>query len=163
VDRPRIAVMSSSRSPPCGRRGLFAQSLNNCYDEAVINANFGLGESVVAGQVSPDQFVVDKVARAILERRTGKKETSVWLVPEGGIHREPSAARDQLCLSDEQVLQLTDIITRVENDYGQPMDIEWAYADDTLYLLQARPSPPMCRCRKRCARLPARPSSCTWT
>ena len=140
VDQPRIAVIVQQQIAASVAGVAFSLNpLNNCYDEAVINANYGLGESVVAGQVSPDQFVVDKVTRAILERKTGKKETSVWLAPKGGTYREPSPGRDRLCLSDEQVLELADIIARVESHYGQPMDIEWAYADGTLYLLQARP------------------------
>ncbi|KYK35709.1 MAG: hypothetical protein AYK18_12865 [Theionarchaea archaeon DG-70] len=51
--------------------------VNNCYDEAVINANYGLGETVVSGKVSPDAFVIDKVSRSILEKKKGNKETAV--------------------------------------------------------------------------------------
>jgi phosphoenolpyruvate synthase/pyruvate phosphate dikinase len=114
---------------------------NNCYDEAVISANFGLGESVVAGMASPDLFVVDKVSRTILERRVGKKETSVWLElnHEGGTYVQASPLRSQLCLSDESVLALSDMVVEVEAQYGKPVDVEWASADGLLHLLQARP------------------------
>ena len=63
--------------------------LNNCYDEAVINANFGLGESVVSGLVSPDTFVVDKLSRTILERKAGAKEHAVRLDGDGLTRTEP--------------------------------------------------------------------------
>lgn len=140
VDRPRIAVIVQRQIASETAGVAFSLNpLNNCYDEVVINANFGLGESVVSGAVSPDTFVVDKVSRAILERKVGKKETSVWLDGDGGTHQEPASAREQLCLSDAQVLDLTDMVIRVEEYYGKPMDVEWAFAQGRLYLLQARP------------------------
>jgi phosphoenolpyruvate synthase/pyruvate phosphate dikinase len=142
VDQPRIAVIVQKQM--AAETAGVAFSLNpvtNCYDEAVINANFGLGESVVSGLVSPDSFTVDKVSRTILERKIGKKETSVWLEPDldGGTYKEPSTSRSQLCLSDAQVLELTDMLVKVEDYYQKPIDIEWAFAEGKLYLLQARP------------------------
>jgi len=142
VDQPRIAVIVQKQI--AAETAGVAFSLNpvtNCYDEAVINANFGLGESVVSGLVSPDSFTVDKVSRTILERKIGKKETSVWLEPDldGGTYKEPSTSRSQLCLSDAQVLELTDMLVKVEDYYQKPIDIEWAFAEEKLYLLQARP------------------------
>lgn len=140
VDQPRIAVIVQRQIAAETSGVAFSLNpINNCYDEAVINANFGLGESVVSGMVSPDSFIVDKVSRAILEKKTGKKETSVWLASDGGTYKEPAPSRSQLCLSDEQVLELTEMIVRVEDYYGKPMDTEWAFADRNLYLLQARP------------------------
>jgi len=112
--------------------------LNNCYDEAVITGNYGLGEPVVSGRVSPDTFVVDKVSRTILERNPGKKEVSVWLSPDGGTYEKPGYTKE-VCLSDEEVLRITDIVTRVEEYYKIPIDIEWAFSGETLYVLQARP------------------------
>ena len=111
--------------------------VNNCYDEAVITANYGLGEPVVSGRVTPDTFVVDKVSRTILEKKQGKKEISMWLSPEGGTHEEPG--KKEMCLSDENVLTITDMVTTVEEYYKMPIDIEWAFSGGTLYVLQARP------------------------
>ena len=140
VNKPRIAVIVQQQIAAETAGVAFSLNpLNNCYDEAVINANFGLGESVVSGRVSPDSFVVDKVLRLVIEKKTGKKETSVWLDAAGGTFEEPSAARSQLCLSDENVMALTDILIAVENHFEKPIDIEWALADGKLYLLQARP------------------------
>jgi phosphoenolpyruvate synthase/pyruvate phosphate dikinase len=142
VDQPRIAVIIQKQiAADIAGVAFSLNPINNCYDEAVINANFGLGESVVAGMVSPDSFTVDKISRTILERKVGKKETSVWLDldADGGTHEEPSPSRSQLCLSDEEVLELTDLLVKVEDHYQKPIDIEWAIADETLYLLQARP------------------------
>lgn len=58
--------------------------LNNSMDECVITSNFGLGESVVAGIVSPDEFVVDKIRSAIISKTLGAKETAVRLDVNGG-------------------------------------------------------------------------------
>jgi len=140
VDRPRIAVIVQQQVAAETAGVAFSLNpLNNCYDEAVINANFGLGESVVSGAVSPDTFVVDKVSRTILERKAGQKETSVWLADDGGTWQSPSPNREQLCLSDAQALQVADVVAQVEEYYGKPMDIEWAFSGGSLYLLQARP------------------------
>ena len=140
VDQPRIAVVVQMQIASEKAGVAFSLNpINNSYDEAVINANYGLGESVVAGQVSPDSFTVDKVSRTILERKQGTKETSVWLEADGGTYEEPSSSRDRLCLSDAEVLDLTDMLVRVENHYRKPIDIEWAFARGNLYLLQARP------------------------
>jgi len=156
VDQPRIAVIVQQQIAAEAAGVAFSLNpLNNCYDEAVINANFGLGESVVSGAVSPDTFVVDKVSHTILERRAGKKETSIWLAgdactepcPErsrrgsrsGGTYASPSPNRQQFCLTDAQALQVADVAARVEGFYGKPMDIEWAFSGGQLVLLQARP------------------------
>ncbi len=63
--------------------GFSLNPLSNDYDEAVIDANWGLGESVVSGQVTPDHFVVDKIGGSVLESKMGAKQTSIWLGPDG--------------------------------------------------------------------------------
>eukprot|EP00341_Mesodinium_pulex_P003882 CAMPEP_0116891986 /NCGR_PEP_ID=MMETSP0467-20121206/2299_1 /TAXON_ID=283647 /ORGANISM="Mesodinium pulex, Strain SPMC105" /LENGTH=85 /DNA_ID=CAMNT_0004560843 /DNA_START=373 /DNA_END=630 /DNA_ORIENTATION=+ len=52
---------------------------NNDYDELVINSNFGLGETVVSGTVTPDTFIIDKVDLRIIEQKLGKKEVCLFL------------------------------------------------------------------------------------
>lgn len=140
LDKLRIAVVVQKQVAADTAGVAFSLNpVNNCYDEAVINANFGLGESVVSGMVSPDSFIVDKVSRTILERKVGKKETSIWLSSEGGTYEEPSPSRSQLCLSDEQVLALTDALVVAEEAFEKPLDVEWAFTDGKVHLLQARP------------------------
>ncbi|MCH9648146.1 MAG: hypothetical protein K0U98_07905 [Deltaproteobacteria bacterium] len=119
--------------------GFSVNPLTNDYDEAVINASWGLGESVVAGQVSPDHFIVDKVRREILEESIGRKQTSVWLLAEGGTEERGPQKPLEPSLTSIQVLEVTELICRVEALYDCPMDIEWAYGEGGLYLLQARP------------------------
>jgi pyruvate,water dikinase len=81
IDQPRIAVVVQQQvDADCAGVAFSLNPLNNCYDEAVINANYGLGESVVAGEVEPDVFVVDKVARTILDAQVGSKEVVITLL-----------------------------------------------------------------------------------
>jgi len=140
IEEPRIAVIIMKQLPAQTAGVAFSLNpLNNSYDEAVINANFGLGESVVSGMVSPDQFVVDKVTSEILDRKIGDKETAIWLSPGGGTHEEPANGRSQACISDHKVAEVTKLLNVVEAIYQKPIDIEWAYINGNLYLLQARP------------------------
>ncbi len=140
VDRPRIAVIVQAQIPAETAGVAFSLNpLNNSYDEAVINANYGLGESVVSGAITPDTFIVDKVSRQVIERTLGGKETSVWVGPDGGTHEKPAPSRSAFCLSDEQIATLTETLVAVEGYFQKPVDIEWAFWDGRLYLLQARP------------------------
>ena len=119
--------------------GFSLNPMTNDYDEAVIDSNWGLGESVVAGRVSPDHVVVDKIGRRILERTPGAKQVSIWSCSEGGTVERQHHRSAEFTLDDAQVGDLTEVICRIEAHYGRPMDIEWAYAGGELYVLQARP------------------------
>ncbi len=113
--------------------------LNNCYDEVVINANFGLGETVVAGNASPDTYIVDRVNQTILAKQIGSKQTALVLAERGGTRETSGPAAQTAALSDACILTLADMVARIERYYDMPMDIEWAWADDRFYMLQARP------------------------
>jgi len=113
--------------------------VTNSYDEVVINANFGLGNTVVDGNISADQFIVDKVSKTILERTAGKKEYANYLKSDGGNEIIKNTNPEDLCLSDEQVLAISDLAVKVEIFHQQPIDIEWAYEKKQFFLLQARP------------------------
>ena len=140
LTEPRIAVIIQQQVNADAAGVAFSLNpLNNCYDEAVINANHGLGESVVAGAVEPDLFVVDKPTRRILEVRTGSKRTVITLNPAGGTERSNREDHPETAITDEQALALTDLVQKVEAHYQKPMDIEWAIAAGNIYLLQARP------------------------
>jgi pyruvate,water dikinase len=140
VHGPRIAVLVQRQvESEVSGVGFSLNPVTNDYDEAVIDASFGLGETVVSGEVSPDHFVVDKPGRKILERQLGSKSVSRWIRPEGGVEARNETRGEQASLSDEQVLELADALGRLEEAYGHPVDIEWAYARGELHLLQARP------------------------
>jgi pyruvate,water dikinase len=106
----------------------------------VINANYGLGESVVSGECEVDQFVLDKETLAVAERSIGRKEQLVTAAHNGVESRAISPAlADRPCLAGDLVTAVGRLLTRVESHCGWPQDIEWGYKAGTLHLLQSRP------------------------
>jgi pyruvate,water dikinase len=118
---------------------LFTQNPSNGADEVVIEASWGLGESVVAGLVTPDRFRISREG-AVLERTSGMKDIAVRILPEGGTHEAevPAELVHALCLDDVQLRELHTLATRCERTFGGTQDLEWAFAGGTLYLLQRR-------------------------
>ncbi|MGO9947774.1 MAG: phosphoenolpyruvate synthase [Steroidobacteraceae bacterium] len=117
----------------------------------IISAAWGLGESVVQGNVNPDKYVVFKQLLAndrqcpIIEKTRGAKETKL-IYGTGGSARTRTIKttrheREALVLSDSEILQLGRWGVAVEKHYGRPMDMEWAKDGETneLFLVQARP------------------------
>jgi len=140
VEQPRIAVIVQQQiAADSAGVGFSLNPLNNDYDEAVINANWGLGESVVSGVVTPDHFVINKVGGEIMEKKLGTKQISIWLGPDGGTIKRKDHRSRELALDNTQLCELTEVICRIETLYEKPMDIEWAYAGGELHILQARP------------------------
>ncbi len=119
--------------------GFSVAPISNDYDQAVFNSNWGLGETVVSGLASPDQYIIDKVSGNIVESSIGAKETSIWLLPDGGTKEQPDKRHDQSTLDPNQLAEMTEHLVRIEALYGCPMDTEWAWHGDNFYLLQARP------------------------
>lgn len=112
-------------------------------DEFVVNASWGLGESVVSGIITPDEFVVDKTNGNIKTRILGSKEFQIVHNKETGngtVQMETSLEfKEIFSLSDEQVTELCRLGQKVMNYYGGiPQDIEWALSEGSFYLLQSR-------------------------
>ena len=113
----------------------------------VIEGNYGLGESVVSGAVTPDDYVVDKNTLKIVDRRIAKKTVQYVRDPNTGktIHTEvPLEKQEQPCLTDEEILKLAELGKRIEEHYGKPQDIEWAIDRDlpfpeNVFIVQSRP------------------------
>jgi len=116
-----------------------ANPLTGLSSETVIDATIGLGEALVSGLVEPDHYVVDTEKRQIKTRKLGAKLLSIHGKPGGGTERVEAKRETQQALADSQILALTDLGQHVANLYKAPQDIEWALANDRLYLLQARP------------------------
>ncbi|MDA1190806.1 MAG: PEP-utilizing enzyme [Candidatus Poribacteria bacterium] len=109
-------------------------------DEMIVNAAFGLGESVVAGRVVPDTVRLDKETLAV--RRTDLSEKTVKTVTrEGGVRDVPIAAehRRDPSITPQQATELARIGRNIEQYFGSPQDIEWAIAGDDIHILQSRP------------------------
>ncbi|MBW1816784.1 MAG: hypothetical protein JRJ60_06440 [Deltaproteobacteria bacterium] len=140
VNQARIAVVVQAQiASEVAGVGFSVEPMSNDYDRAVFNSNWGLGETVVSGLASPDQYVVDKVSGEVMETVIGKKETSIWLLPDGGTEERPDPRHDKPTLDEGRLTVMTRELKRIEELYGRPMDIEWAWQDDMFYLLQARP------------------------
>jgi rifampicin phosphotransferase len=140
VTDPKIAVVIQKQiASEISGVGFSINPITNNYDEAVINSNWGLGETVVSGNVTPDTYIVDKLTLVSKNVVKGKKEKTIWLNPDGGTVEKNEFSASEITLSKEQVAELTELIKNVETIYKKPMDIEWAYEDRNLYLLQARP------------------------
>jgi rifampicin phosphotransferase len=156
IDDPKIAVIVQEQlASEIAGVGFSLNPMTNNYDEAVVNANRGLGETVVSGTATPDTYLVDKIRLKVQSKTLGKKETSIWLMPNGGTQEKPDTRHDSFALSDTQILDLARLIAHVERLYEKPIDIEWAYAKGRLFLLQARDrSPHMSPCRPRWSRSP---------
>ena len=103
-----------------------------------VNASYGLGEAVVSGIVSPDEYVCDRDGR-VLKSVIGSKEWQI-VYGENGTEKVAvdDAARKMQVLSEEEIHALVAEGIKIEKHYGYPMDIEWAMRDGRIYILQAR-------------------------
>jgi pyruvate, water dikinase len=111
-------------------------------DRLVIEAAFGLGESVVSGSVSPDRYVVAKDGLATLRREVRRKELAVEAAPGGGTATRELGAdeAERPALSDQEVRRIAELGVRIEAHYGAPQDTEWAIdAAGAVWMLQSRP------------------------
>lgn len=109
-------------------------------NEIMIEAGFGLGEMLVQGVITPDNFVVDKQNLEVNSRDIQSQE--VMLVWQDGKNQEVSVPEDkqnQSALTDNQIKELVQLGVKIEKHYGVPQDIEWALEKDKLYILQSRP------------------------
>jgi pyruvate,water dikinase len=113
----------------------------------VIDSNFGFGESVVSGEVTPDHFVVNKVTLDITERTISRKEICYTVdlkAQRSHAVDVPFERQTVQSLIDDEVTELAWMGKQIEKHYGRPMDIEWAVDKDlpaggNIFILQARP------------------------
>jgi pyruvate,water dikinase len=120
--------------------------INGDRSQVAIDASWGLGETVVSGSVTPDNFVVDKVLWEITRRTISSKVVEHRVGPEGCVITadvEPDR-RDVACLTDAEVKAVAQLARRAEKHYGRPQDVEWAIDPnrpdgENVVLLQSRP------------------------
>jgi pyruvate,water dikinase len=108
----------------------------------IIEAAWGLGEAVVSGSVSPDNYVVDRESGEVLDATIADKKTMMERDAETGktIEREVEAERREAqVLDDDEIADLIEIGKRAEDHYESPQDVEWAIVDGEVYMLQSRP------------------------
>lgn len=147
-----VGVQQMVRSDLGGAGVMFTIDTESGFDKVVlINAAWGLGENVVQGTVSPDEYQVfkpllnDPALCPIVEKRLGSKERKMIYAgtARGETRNVPTskAERARFVLNDAEILELARHACVIERHYGQPMDIEWARdgEDGLLYIVQARP------------------------
>jgi len=134
--RAHCAGVMFSRSPTTGDKSV-----------VIIEGSWGLGSSVVSGEVTPDKFIVNKVTGKVIDRVIANKP--IRHVRDAGgldyrVEDVDEADREKQCLEDAQISELVRIARQCEVHYGRPQDMEWAIdsddgGNDGIYLLQSRP------------------------
>ena len=133
----RSAGVAFTLDPVTGDRGV-----------CVVEGNWGFGESVVSGHVTPDHWTVDRASGRVLTARTGAKLTWAAASPADGrvvLSPLPDALTGQACLSEDEVRYICAQAARIEDAAGgMPQDVEWAVArdlpfPDSVFFLQHRP------------------------
>ena len=125
-----------------------ANPINNSKDEMMINASYGLGEAVVSGIVTPDEYIIDKKTKKVIEKNIAEKEYMV-IKNEDGVGTRVVDVKDILgadavnaeALSPKELDTLVERGLKVEKLYGSVQDTEWGFDRDTkeFYFLQSRP------------------------
>lgn len=136
---PEIAVVVQQMVPSEFAGVLFtADPVSGRRDEVVIESSPGLGEAVVSGLVTPEQVVVDRRGR-IRDRRPGRREIIIGGQESGGVVHTTGGDDPGAELAARTLIELAGVGARIEEHFGRPQDIEWAYADATMWVVQARP------------------------
>jgi pyruvate,water dikinase len=129
VDSEKSGVMFSSQ-PSTGEA------------QVVIEGAWGLGESVVSGSVSPDNYVVDRKTKNIVSRYIASKEIMIIRDPKTKktvTVKVPAKKKEATVLTDNEIIELAKYAEILENHYGIPQDIEWGVEKNKIYILQSRP------------------------
>ncbi len=121
--------------------------INGDRSKVVIDASWGLGEAVVGGEVTPDNYLVDKIALEIIKRTVSPKAIEYKADPQNKRVERVEVSPDRQmaqCLTDKEILTLTKYAKIAEKHYGRPQDLEWAIDADlqpphNIVLLQSRP------------------------
>ena len=102
----------------------------------LVEASWGLGETVVSGRVTPDRFHLDRDTGQVADRHVATKAVMRSIDGEQAV---PVEKQSIACLDDAQLARLAELGRRVEAYHGEPRDVEWAFADGQFWLLQSRP------------------------
>ncbi len=111
------------------------------YNQLIIEAGLGLGEAIVSGAVTPDSYVVEKEPRRIVDTNVSEQGRALYRESDSGgnVWRDLGSDGGKQKLTEQQILELSEIILRIESHYGFPCDIEWAFEGGKFYIVQSRP------------------------
>jgi pyruvate,water dikinase len=139
-----VAVMQLVEAKTAGVM-MTANPTTGNISEFVIESNWGLGESVVSGITNSDRYIVEREGMEITDKAINKKSKRVVLGEnKSEVADVPVELQDVSSLTDEEIIELAKVGLKIEQHFGVPMDIEWAYEancpfPENLFLLQARP------------------------
>ena len=119
---------------------------NGDRSQVAVDAAWGLGEAVVSGEVTPDNFLIDKVLREVVKRDISDKHIEYRLTEHGTVEKLPieDERRSKPSVTDEELVAIAILARRAEKHYGCPQDVEWAIdrhlpAGENVVMLQSRP------------------------
>ena len=137
----RLAVLVQQLVPSDVSAVVFtANPVTGNADEVVINASWGLGESIVGGTVTPDTYIVGKTDMTVLSRRVSEKRRMTVSAECGTREVDvPRVLRGKAALDDDQIREMANLAITLQLHHGWPVDVECAYHAGCLYLLQCRP------------------------
>jgi pyruvate,water dikinase len=125
---------------------LTVQPTTGDLTKTVVEGNWGLGESVVSGEITPDSFLVDKVSRSIVSSTISNKPRMVVYKKDGiGMVSVPAEKQDRACIDERELDEIVRISLEVETYFDMPQDMEWVFDEDmqfpeNLFWVQTRPA-----------------------
>lgn len=110
-------------------------------NQLIIEAGFGLGEAIVSGEITPDSYVVEKQPRQIIDKNIDIQAKGLYCAKNGSNEWKniPKEQGEKQVLSDNEILELSELILKIEKHYKFPCDIEWAFENGKIYITQSRP------------------------
>jgi len=107
-------------------------------NQLIIEAGFGLGEAIVSGQITPDAYVFDKKDSHIIDKNVDTQAKGLYRNEAGGNDWKEIDGKRQV-LTDDEIVELSKLVIKIEEHYGFPVDIEWAMEKGKFYIVQSRP------------------------
>jgi pyruvate,water dikinase len=137
---PRMGVVVQTLLRPDISGVLFSKDPTSAREGRLVEATWGLGEALVAGLVTPDRYRVARDGK-VLERVVGDKDLAIEATADGGTREVtiPGERARSACLDDTRLAELSVLASRCELLFGGPQDLEWAFVNGRLHLLQSRP------------------------
>jgi pyruvate,water dikinase len=110
-------------------------------NQLIIEAVFGLGEAIVSGEITPDSYIVSKIPRHIIDINVVPQDRGLFKGKQGDNEwkKLSELKGGKQVLSDDEILELSELILKIEKHYGVPQDIEWAFEKKRFYIVQSRP------------------------
>ncbi|MCX6736173.1 MAG: PEP-utilizing enzyme [Candidatus Parcubacteria bacterium] len=113
-------------------------------NQLIIEAGFGLGEAIVSGQITPDSYVVEKEPRRIIDINISEQSKALYRAysassGQANEWKDLGEKGKEQALTEMQILELSELVLKIEKHYGFPCDVEWAYEGGRFFITQSRP------------------------